>query len=57
VAKSDIVAAGYDLSLNRYKEIQHEEVVHETPVAILTELRRIEVEIADGMKRLEEMLG
>jgi type I restriction enzyme M protein len=57
VPKVDIVAAGYDLSLNRYKEIEHEEVVHESPSAILADLRRIEVEIADGMRCLEEMLG
>ena len=55
--KADIAAAGYDLSLNRYKEIEHEEVAHESPAAILADLRRIEVEIAAGMQRLEEMVG
>ena len=29
VPKADIVAAGYDLSLNRYKEVEHEEVAHD----------------------------
>src|SRR6516165_5011572 len=29
VPKADIVAAGYDLSLNRYKEVEHDEVAHE----------------------------
>jgi type I restriction enzyme M protein len=57
VPKADIAAAGYDLSLNRYKEVEHEEVAHESPTAILADLRRIEAEIADGMKRLEEMMG
>jgi type I restriction enzyme M protein len=57
VPKADIAAAGYDLSLNRYKEVEHEEVAHESPTAILAELRRIETEIAEGMKRLEEMVG
>ena len=51
------MAAGYDLSLNRYKEVEHEEVALESPAAILADLRRIEAEIAKGMKRLEEMLG
>ena len=50
VPKADIAAAGYDLSLNRYKEVEHEEVEHESPAAILAELRRIEAEIAEGMK-------
>ena len=57
VPKPDIAAAGYDLSLNRYKEVQHEEVAHESPAAILADLRRIEAEIEESMKRLEEMVG
>lgn len=57
VPKTDIAAAGYDLSLNRYKEVEHEEVAHESPTAILADLRRIEDEIVEGMKRLEEMVG
>ncbi|HWG06803.1 MAG TPA: class I SAM-dependent DNA methyltransferase, partial [Beijerinckiaceae bacterium] len=57
VPKADIVAAGYDLSLNRYGEVEHEEVAHESPAAILADLRRIEAEIAEGMKRIEEMVG
>jgi type I restriction enzyme M protein len=57
VSKAEIAAAGYDLSLNRYKEVEHEEVEHESPAAILADLRRIEAEIAEGMKRLEEMVG
>ena len=28
VPKADIVAQGYDLSINRYKEVVHEEVAH-----------------------------
>jgi type I restriction enzyme M protein len=56
VPKTDIAAASYDLSLNRYKELEHEAVVHETPAAILADLRRIETEIAEGVKRLEEMV-
>jgi type I restriction enzyme M protein len=57
VPKPDIVAAGYDLSLNRYKEVEHEVVAHESPAAILADLRRIEGEITEGMNRLEEMIG
>lgn len=57
VPKAEIAATGYDLSLNRYREIEHEEVVHESPAAILADLRRLEAEIAEGMTRLEEMLG
>src|SRR5438445_7727827 len=31
VSKADIAAHGYDLSLNRYKEVVHEEVAHRAP--------------------------
>jgi type I restriction enzyme M protein len=57
VPKADIAAAGYDLSLNRYREVEHEEVEHESPAAIIADLRRLEAEIAEGMTRLEEMVG
>ncbi len=56
VPKADIAAANYDLSLNRYREVEHEEVEHESPADILADLRRLEAEIAEGMTRLEEML-
>jgi type I restriction enzyme M protein len=57
VPKADIAAADYDLSLNRYKEVEHEEAVHESPATILADLRRIEAEIEAGMKRLDGMVG
>jgi type I restriction enzyme M protein len=56
VPKKDIAEAGYDLSLNRYKEVKHEEVEYAAPKEILKELRDIEKDIAKGMKQLEEML-
>lgn len=57
VPKADIAAQGYDLSLNRYKEIIHEEAEHRTPHEILDELERIETEIQQGMSELKGMLG
>jgi type I restriction enzyme M protein len=48
--------SSYDLSLNRYKEVEHEERTHSAPAAIIGELRRLENEISDGLTRLEEML-
>ena len=56
VSRDDIAEAGYDLSLNRYKEVAHEEVVHDSPANIIAELRRIETDIAEGLDQLEEML-
>jgi len=56
VPKADIAAQGYDLSLNRYKEVVHEEIAHRPPQEILGELAKLEEEIARGMKELEGML-
>ena len=57
VPKADIAAQGYDLSLNRYKEVLHEAVEHRPPKEILSELAKLEEEIQRGMKELEGMLG
>ncbi len=56
VPKSEIAANGYDLSLNRYKEVEHEAVEHRDPKDILAELWKLEDEIQKGMKELEAML-
>jgi N-6 DNA Methylase len=48
VPKSDVAAAGYDLSVNRYKEVIHEEVAHFPPKQILKELMELEEEIQKG---------
>jgi type I restriction enzyme M protein len=56
VPKADIAANGYDLSLNRYKEIIHEEVEHRDPREILKELAALEDEIRQGIADLEAML-
>ncbi len=56
VPKADIAANGYDLSLNRYKEVVHEQVEHHAPGEILAELNALEAEIAKGMKSLAGML-
>lgn len=58
VSLADIQATGtWDLSLNRYKEVAHEEVDHQLPKDIIAELRVIEAEIAEGLDRLEGMLA
>jgi type I restriction enzyme M protein len=57
VPKADIVEQGYDLSLNRYKEIVHEEVKYDPPKTILKRLKKLEAEIATDLQELEAMLG
>ena len=53
----DIAREGYDLSINRYKEVVHEEVDQRKPQVILDELESIEKEITTGMKELRRMLN
>ena len=56
VPRDEIAEEGYDLSLNRYKEIVYEEEEHRPPLEILAELRNIEKEILQGIEELEGML-
>lgn len=56
VSKDEITGNDYDLSVNRYKQVVHEEFQHRSPNDILTELRNLEGEIAQGIRDLEDML-
>lgn len=56
VPKDEIVANGYDLSLNRYKEVVHVAIDHVPPGEILRELEELEIKIELGMKTLKGML-
>ena len=57
VPKAEIEANGYDLSINRYKEIVYEEVQYDPPKKILKDLKKLEAEIQKSMEKLEGMLG
>lgn len=57
VPKADIVAQGYDLSLNRYKEIVHDELEHRAPLEIIADIEALEIEIAQGLDELKAMLS
>ena len=56
VPKADLVERGYDLSLNRYREVMRPEVNHRPPREILADLAQLEAEIQQGMKELEGIL-
>lgn len=57
VPKMEIAGNGYDLSINRYKEVVHEATEHLPPKEILKKLAVLEADIASGMKALEAMLS
>ena len=56
VPKAEIAGQGYDLSLNRYKEVEHAEIEHRSPHVIIDELDLLEKDIHDGLAELREML-
>ena len=56
VPKAEIVATGYDLSINRYKEVVYEETEHRLPIEIITELEKVEDEIRSGLRELRGMV-
>lgn len=56
VPRAEIAANGYDLSLNRYKEVVHEPVDHVPPQQILATLTELETTIQQGMMDLKERL-
>jgi type I restriction enzyme M protein len=57
IPRADIAAQEYSLSVNRYKEVVHEQVKHRSPSEIITELTKLEAQIHDGLAELEAMLG
>ena len=57
VAKADIIATDYDLSINRYKKVVYDEIEYAPPATILDELTALEAEIQLGIDGLKAMLG
>ena len=56
IDKQAIADNKYDLSINRYKEIEYEEVVYDPPLVILDQLESLEVDIQQDLAELRAML-
>ncbi|MDU7252022.1 MAG: class I SAM-dependent DNA methyltransferase [Clostridium sp.] len=56
VPVEEIRENNYDLSINKYKEIEYEEVVYDEPKVILERVRKLEKEITEGIDELERMI-
>jgi type I restriction enzyme M protein len=56
VPVTEIRAQGYDLTVNRHKEVEHAAVAHEDPKVILQRLRVLDAEVTKGVERLWGML-
>ena len=48
---------GYDLSINKYKEIEYEEVKYDSPQEIMLRIRELEIDITAGIEELAGMIG
>ena len=57
VPKAEIAGNDYDLSINRYKEVEYEAVGYDPPKVILERLVELEEEIARGREELKGLLG
>jgi len=53
---SEIKANEWDLSINRYKETVHEEVAYDSPAVILKDIKQLDAERTEALKKLEELL-
>ncbi len=49
VSKADIVANDYDLSINKYKEVERVKVVYDDPQVILSRLEDLQNQVSEAM--------
>lgn len=56
VSKEEIFKNKYDLSINRYMEVVHEEENYESPKDLLAQMKELETQILKDMEELERML-
>ena len=56
VPKAEIVENDYDLSINKYKEIVYEKIEYPPTSEIIADIKKLNEEIAAGLKELEAML-
>lgn len=57
IDKSAIAENGYDLSINKYKEVVYEKIEYDPPAVILERLDKLNVEIGAKMAELRGLLG
>jgi type I restriction enzyme M protein len=54
VPRKEIEANKYDLSINRFKDADYQEVKYEAPSEILSQIEKLEVEILAGIEKLKK---
>lgn len=56
VPKEEIVNNDYDLSINRYKEIEYDQVEYESPKVIIQRIKELEKQILEGLNDIERVV-
>lgn len=56
VPVKEICDNGYDLSINKYKEIAYQELEYETPSLIIEKIWNLEKEILSGLEEMERLI-
>jgi type I restriction enzyme M protein len=53
---SEIEKTNYNLSISRYKQVEHEEIEYEEPEVLIEKVSQLEEEIAKDLQALKEMI-
>ena len=57
VPVEEIREKGYDLSMNKYKEVEREAVVYDAPEVIMERIVSLETQISEDLEKLQSMLS
>lgn len=57
VPLEEIIQNDFDLSINKYKEIEYQKVDYKSPSDLMYEIKEIEEKIQTGLKELEDLLN
>jgi type I restriction enzyme M protein len=56
VSVEDIRANEYDLTFNKYKEVERKVVEYDEPATILTRIKDLQTQISDGLNSLQSLI-
>ena len=57
VDKEEIVKNGYDLTINKYKEVEYEQVEYPPTSEIIAEIKKLDKEASENLAELEKLLN
>ena len=57
VGKEEIVKNGYDLTINKYKEVEYEKVEYPPTSEVIAEIKKLDAEVSKDLSELEKLLN